>query len=703
MDGLQPGDPGSVGGYQLLGRLGAGGMGQVYLGVSPGGRKVAVKLIHSVHATDDQFRERFAREIQAAQRVGGFHTALVVDADPHADPPWMVTVYIEGPSLHEAVRRGGPLLPDQVRVLGAALAEGLGAIHDCGLVHRDLKPGNVILAADGPRIIDFGVARVIDASTGITMTGAVVGTIAYMSPEQVRGDVAGPPSDVFSLGGVLGFAATGRPPFGSDSAVSIMFRVVNQPPDLAGVADGRLREVIASCLAKDPADRTPVRAVLAALSRLGLAPPAFNSPAPAAYRAPAVAVPAAGYEASTQAPAPAATGPVHEALPPHGTVPTAGMAPSRTAPSRSAPSGAGHSRRSRRKAGLVAAAAAAAVAVAVILAVSLVPGSTHQAAAGHRPSGTTLVRDLTLHDPDDVGLNDVSFSADGRLLADTGPDGRVYVWDLATGALAHALTTPSNTSVDPAFSPNGALVASSAGPASDRVDLWDVATGHRVTTLTNPRQPLGVNALVFSPDGKLLAVGDGGRVYVWNLATHTRIADFATPCNLINAMAFSPAGTLLASSAAAFSGRINLVELWDVAKSDLVAKSQAALSATDTLGLQDLAFSPDGKLLAASGRVGVLQWSVATLDFAHSIRSLGEGRHPLAYSPGGRLLAAGDWGSADRAYIWDAATGTLVRTFTDPGGYPVSDVAFSPDGKLLVFVDNAQAIGLPTSWSGSAR
>jgi serine/threonine protein kinase len=176
MDALQPGDPGSVGGYRLLGRLGAGGMGQVFLGVSPGGRKVAVKLIHLAHARDSQFRQRFVREIEAAQRVGGFHTAPVVDADPHADPPWMVTAYIEGLSLQEMIGRTGPLPPGEVRALGAGLAEGLAAIHARGLVHRDLKPGNVIMAADGPRIIDFGIARAVDVSTGghcgVHVTGA---------------------------------------------------------------------------------------------------------------------------------------------------------------------------------------------------------------------------------------------------------------------------------------------------------------------------------------------------------------------------------------------------------------------------------------------------------------------------------------------------------------------------------------------------
>ena len=248
MDPLQPGDPDRVGSYWLLGRLGAGGMGQVFLGSSPGGRKVAVKVIHPFHARAPRFRERFAREIEAAQRVGGFHTAPVVDADPQADQPWMVTAFIEGPSLQEAVDRDGPLPAGRVRALGAGLAEGLAAIHARGLVHRDLKPGNVILAPDGPRIIDFGIARAIDATTGITTAGAVIGTFAYMSPEHLGGDPPGPASDVFSLGSVLAFAATGRPPFTGDSTATVMFRLVTQPPELAGLADPELTELIGACL-----------------------------------------------------------------------------------------------------------------------------------------------------------------------------------------------------------------------------------------------------------------------------------------------------------------------------------------------------------------------------------------------------------------------------------------------------------------------
>ena len=266
MDPLKPDDPGEVGGYRLLGRLGAGGMGQVFLGRSPGGRPVAVKLIRPEHANSGLFRSRFTREVAAAKRVSGFHTALVVDAEPHADPPWMVTAYIPGPSLRDAVTEHGPLTIDEVRTLGAGLAEGLAAIHACGLAHRDLKPANVILAADGPRIIDFGLARTLDASA-MTETGAVLGTYAYMSPEQVRGQPASPASDVFSLGCVLTFAATGHSPFDAESIATIVYRITSEQPDLREIPEEPgLRRLISACLTKNPAGRPSLGSILAQLS-----------------------------------------------------------------------------------------------------------------------------------------------------------------------------------------------------------------------------------------------------------------------------------------------------------------------------------------------------------------------------------------------------------------------------------------------------
>ena len=266
MDPLRPGDPRQAGEYRLLGRLGEGGMGQVFFGRSPGGRPVAVKLIRDEYAHRAHFRARFAREVEAARRVGGFHTALVIAADPDADPPWMATAYIPGPSLHHAVTEHGPLGVRAVRILGAGLAEGLAAIHACGLVHRDLKPGNVILAADGPRIIDFGIARTRDAGT-ITATGAFLGTYAYMSPEQVNGHPAEAASDVFALGAVLAFAATGHGPFDAETVAAVLRRITGEPPDLHDLdIDRDLRDLVAACLAKDPAGRPPLADVLARLS-----------------------------------------------------------------------------------------------------------------------------------------------------------------------------------------------------------------------------------------------------------------------------------------------------------------------------------------------------------------------------------------------------------------------------------------------------
>ncbi|WP_411100384.1 serine/threonine-protein kinase [Streptomyces sp. x-45] len=260
MDALRAGDPDRIGAYRLVGRLGSGGMGQVFLGRSAGGRPVAVKVIRPEYGADAGFRRSFAREVEAARRVGGFFTAQVVDADPDSERPWLVSAFVPGPSLHTVVSEHGGLPTRALRVLAAGLAEGLDAIHRCGLVHRDLKPGNVVVAADGPRVIDFGIARALEASSH-TVSGVVAGTPAYMSPEQARGDRGvGPASDVFALGSVLAFAATGRAPFGDGHPAAMLYRIVQEEPDLT-LVDHELRGLVAACLAKEP-DRRPTAAGL---------------------------------------------------------------------------------------------------------------------------------------------------------------------------------------------------------------------------------------------------------------------------------------------------------------------------------------------------------------------------------------------------------------------------------------------------------
>ncbi|UUN28514.1 serine/threonine-protein kinase [Streptomyces sp. FIT100] len=266
MHPLEAGEPGTIGAYRLLGRLGAGGMGRVYLARSEGGRTVAVKVVHPHFALDEQFRERFRREVAAARRVGGEWTAPVLDADPDAPVPWVATGYVAGPSLGQAVTEHGPLPEHTVRALGAGLAEALAAVHALDLVHRDVKPSNVLLTLDGPRLIDFGIARATDGTASLTTTGVSVGSPGYMAPEQIlgKGGVTGA-ADVFSLGAVLAYGATGAAPFPGDSSAALLYKVVHEEPELGALA-GELRDVVAACLAKEPSARPAPRELAARLA-----------------------------------------------------------------------------------------------------------------------------------------------------------------------------------------------------------------------------------------------------------------------------------------------------------------------------------------------------------------------------------------------------------------------------------------------------
>ncbi|MFF5145502.1 PQQ-binding-like beta-propeller repeat protein [Streptomyces sp. NPDC013157] len=254
MTPLSTGDPESIGGYTLLGRLGAGGMGVVYLGVSASGRRVAVKLVHGPYAQEDEFRTRFRQEIAAARRVSGAFTAPVVDADPDAERPWMATLYVPGFTLSEVVEKNGPLSRRDLRALGLGLTEALRDIHRVGLVHRDLKPGNVLMTEDGPRVIDFGISRA-SGNQNLTTTGRMIGTPPFMSPEQLASPrEVTPASDVFSLGSLLVFAAVGTGPFDADSPYITGYQVVHGTPDLGGVPE-TLLGIVERCLDKDPAAR----------------------------------------------------------------------------------------------------------------------------------------------------------------------------------------------------------------------------------------------------------------------------------------------------------------------------------------------------------------------------------------------------------------------------------------------------------------
>lgn len=268
VDGLlQPGDPEFIGPYRVVKPLGRGGMGRVFLAVSPGGRPVAVKVVHPEYADDREFRIRFRREVEAARKVSGLCTAEVVDADTDGPIPWLATAYVPGPSLMQAIKEHGPLPLPSLIALAAGLAEGIGVIHAAGVVHRDLTSNNVLIAEDGPRIIDFGISQAADATIHTHSTR--FGTPGYHPPELLAssGHVAAA-GDIFSLGAVLAFAATGTNPFGSGPSEALAYRVVHEEPDLTGVP-AEISDLIRRCLAKDPAKRPTAADVLTELASAG--------------------------------------------------------------------------------------------------------------------------------------------------------------------------------------------------------------------------------------------------------------------------------------------------------------------------------------------------------------------------------------------------------------------------------------------------
>ncbi|MBT2544205.1 serine/threonine protein kinase [Streptomyces sp. ISL-44] len=318
-------DPTTIAGYRLAAKLGAGGMGKVYLSYTPGGRPVAIKVIRPEFGEDAEFRRRFTQEVQSAQRVQGLFTAPVIDADTDSAQPWLATAYVPGPSLADAVAAHGALPVEAVLLLIAGMAEALHVIHGAGIVHRDLKPSNVLLAADGPRVIDFGIAYAADA-TSLTGSGVTIGTPSFMAPEQATGRKVTPATDIFALGQVAAYAATGTPAFGEGTSHGVLYRIVHEEPDLSGVPE-RLTELVTRCLAKDPEARPSLSEIIAlcqaANAETVLRRPEDWLPAPVAAD---ITVRAAA-PAPVQTPPPPATAPAVPAY-----TPTAPVAPATPPP-----------------------------------------------------------------------------------------------------------------------------------------------------------------------------------------------------------------------------------------------------------------------------------------------------------------------------------------------------------------------------------
>ncbi|MDQ1026393.1 serine/threonine protein kinase [Streptomyces umbrinus] len=384
--------PERIGVYTVERRLGAGGMGTVYLARSRGGRAVAVKVVRPELAADRQFRERFRAEVDAARRVGGFHTAPVVGADPDAETPWLATAYIPGPTLSGLLADQGPMGEHRLRLLGAALAEALQAIHGCGLVHRDLKPGNIVMAEDGPRVLDFGIARALE-STRLTATGAAFGTPGFLAPEQAQGLEVSGAADVFALGAVL-VAAAGGSAFGTGTPIGLMYRSVHEPADLSAVPED-LRSLAADCLSKDPAHRpTPERLLELFLPGPATYTPTLVPPGTEAPTLPEDSRPQAGEESGTDSPETvliAAAGPSDGGT--HGDALTLGSGSQDILPARDEIGTAGPRRptggkRSRRRILIMVLVATAATGALVGGAVYLTQQGDHTDAPSASPSGS---------------------------------------------------------------------------------------------------------------------------------------------------------------------------------------------------------------------------------------------------------------------------------------------------------------------------
>lgn len=491
MQPLTPSDPRVAGEFRLSARLGLGGMGRVFLGYSPGGRAVAVKICHPDLAADSAFVRRFAREVIAAQAVNGLFTAPVVAAGPYDNPPWLATVYVPGPSLQDYVKGFGPLPEPAVWRLAAGLAEALQAVHATGLVHRDLKPTNVLLAGDGPRVIDFGIASALEV-TGLTSAGSILGSPPYMSPEQALGTQAWTASDVFALGSTLAFAATGEPPFGSGDAPAVLFRVVHTAPALDPLP-GRLRDLVAACLAKDPADRPTLPQLLAACQ----ATAGWGGSA-ASFWPSQVAAVIAGYQAD-----PASAAPSPETVPPgaRGAASTV-----RTSFGRAGTAAAGVFGRRRLLAGLGGLAAAGGLAAGWEL--------THSGRGG----SPTVVRNRAAWVHRTGGQVRSSPAISGGTLYIGSDDGVVYALDAATGRPTGTFRTGGPVSGGVTVA-GGTLFAGSADgkvhafTVGDTGASWTYRTGGAVATA--PMSAGGGVVYAGSSDHYIYALNVGTGQRIW--------------------------------------------------------------------------------------------------------------------------------------------------------------------------------------------
>ncbi|MFF1265206.1 WD40 repeat domain-containing serine/threonine protein kinase [Streptomyces anulatus] len=641
------GIPAEIGPYRLEGLLGEGGMGRVYLGRTPAGSAVAVKVVHRAYAADPEFRKRFALEVAAARRVQGLYTVPVVAADLDAGEPWLATAYAPGPSLQQAVGERGPLPADEVLVLTARIAEALETIHAAGVIHRDLKPSNIVLTTDGPKVIDFGIARAVDV-TAVTATGMRAGTPAYMAPEYIRGQQVTEAGDVFALGLVAHFAATGRLAFGGGSDHGVAYRIIEAAPDLDGCPES-VRRVVARCLEKDPA-RRPTPAEVVRLCGGAETGGTGDGRTPTVVSAPPVTGPdAPTATAPARTPAPD-VGPVTPSTPPYVAL-----------------------------LGVVGVIALAAVLVAVLLPSSKKPPKSKQ------PYPVVAATAIFAK-----GTSGIAFSRDGRTLATGGEQGKVRLWDVATRKVRTTLIEKDWAGkplrvLNVVFSADGKTLATKTH--SHVVGVWDVAGRREIRRIEEHAY-----SIALSPDGKRITLGSSVGAGLWDVNSRSEDprAHFTQEVRVTD-VAFSPDGKTLASVGDASDNRSSPnnepAKLWDLTRIDPEPYGQG--DPRRNLALEDVtyavAFSPDGKTLATGGPGGdVRLWDVATGRLKATLANRRIEARDLAFSPDGRSLAV----TADGGVLlWNLAdrrpSAILADDDTGYGDDEIRELAFSPDGRLL--------------------